>query len=205
MQAEQFAAAAGISAALTSRWLEPVTEAMERFSIIRPMDQAMFIAQIAHESGGFTTLTESFNYTPQALQQLFSSYFTPQQAAAMGRTSEHAAQQPQIAEQLYGKRLRNLSPVEGWIYRGRGLIQITGRENYFRCASGIGLPLLSYPDLLIKDLPAALSAAWFFVSQGCLACSGDLVKVTEIINGGSHGLADRAERLQTALTVLQPG
>ena len=203
MQTEQFAAAAGISGDLASRWLEPVTGAMERFSIIRPMDQAMFIAQTAHESGGFTTLTECFNYTPEALQQLFSSYFTPQQAMALGRTAAHSAQQPQIAEQLYGQRLGNLTPAEGWIYRGRGLIQITGRENYLRCASGIGLPLLSHPDLLATDTPAALSAAWFFASQGCLACSGDLVKVTEIINGGRNGLTDRAERLQTALTALQ--
>lgn len=203
MQSEQFAAAAGISADLASRWLEPVTEAMERFSIIRPMDQAMFIAQTAHESVGFTTLTESFNYTPEALLQLFSSYFTPQQAVALGRTAGHPAQQQQIAGQLYGQRLGNLSPMEGWIYRGRGLIQVTGRDNYCRCASGIGLPLLSHPDLLASDTPAALSAAWYFASQGCLACSGDLVKVTEIINGGRNGLADRAERLQTALTALQ--
>ena len=203
MQSEQFAAAAGISAELASRWLEPVTEAMERFSIIHPMDQAMFIAQTAHESEGFTTLTESFDYTPQALEQLFPAYFTPHQATALGRTTEQPAQQPQIAERLYGQRLGNLSPMEGWIYRGRGLIQVTGRDNYCRCASGIDLPLLSHPDLLASDTPAALSAAWYFASQGCLACSGDLEKVTEIINGGSNGLADRAVRLQTALTALQ--
>ncbi|MBS0855433.1 MULTISPECIES: glycoside hydrolase family 19 protein [Tatumella] len=202
MQQQQLMQAAGISETLAMVWLGPLTRAMSEFSIEQPEDQAMFIAQTGHESAGFSVLTENFNYTCHALAELFPQYITGQQAVLLGRSAEQPAQQQQIAELIYGNRLGNQSATEGWVYRGRGLIQITGRGNYSDCAGGLNLPLLSYPEMLVQPEPAARSAAWFYKTHGCLAYPGNIRKVTQIINGGSTGLADRQARFTMALQVF---
>ncbi|ENQ4102923.1 glycoside hydrolase family 19 protein [Salmonella enterica] len=203
MNQQQFQQAAGISAGLTARWYPHITAAMSEFGITAPLDQAMFIAQTGHESAGFTVLRENFNYSVEALKKTFGKRLTPYQCGMLGRIDgRQVAHQPQIANLVYGGRMGNKDAGDGWKYRGRGLIQITGLENYTRCGVALKLDLVANPGQLELERHAARSAAWFFVTKGCLKYSGDLVRVTQIINGGQNGIGDRRERFEKAKSVL---
>ncbi|EDQ3858227.1 glycoside hydrolase family 19 protein [Salmonella enterica] len=203
MNQSQFQQAAGISAGLSARWYPHITAAMSEFGITAPLDQAMFIAQTGHESAGFTVLKESFNYSVEALKKTFGKCLTPYQCEMLGRVDgKQVAHQPQIANLVYGDRMGNNSHGDGWKYRGRGLLQITGRENYAKCGAALKLDLISTPELLTQEKHAACSAAWYFTLRGCLMYSGDVVRVTQIINGGQNGIGDRRERFEKAKSVL---
>ncbi|WP_218452315.1 glycoside hydrolase family 19 protein [Salmonella enterica] len=197
MNKSQFQQAAGISAGLSARWFPHITAAMSEFGITAPLDQAMFIAQMGHESGGFTRLVENLNYAAYRLVPTFGSHrITPQQAAALGRTATQPANQRAIANLVYGgewgkKNLGNQTVGDGWKYRGRGLKQITGLSNYRKCGLALKLDLVTQPELLEQDENAARSAAWFYASSGCMQHTGDLAAVTKIINGGLNGIDDR--------------
>lgn len=197
--------AANISAELASRWIGPLTAAMNEFNILKVQDQAMFIAQAGHESSGFVKLVESLNYSSEALMKTFKKYFSEKTAKEYGRNEWHPADQRAIANIVYGHRMGNYKPDDGWTYRGRGLIGITGAENYQKCGDALGLDLLLIPQLLEHDRYAARSAAWFFSSHGCLNHSSNVGKITNIINGGENGLKDRQARYDKALAVLSNG
>ncbi len=96
----------------------------------------------------------------------------------------------------------NHAPADGWNYRGRGLIQITGLANYRDCGDGLKVDLVSHPELLADDEYAARSAAWFFATKGCLHYTGDLVRITRLINGGQNGIDDRKARYMMSREVL---
>jgi len=208
MNQKQFQKAAGISAGIASRWFPHIDSAMSESGIIAPIDQAMFIAQMGHESGGFTRLVENLNYAAENLVPKFGRHrITVQQAAALGRTATQPANQKAIANLVYGgewgkKNLGNQVAGDGWRYRGRGLKQITGLSNYRNCGHALKLDLVTRPELLEQDEYAARSAAWFYVSHGCLLYSGDVERVTLIINGGRNGLDDRRARFSLAKSVL---
>ncbi|MEZ2586137.1 glycoside hydrolase family 19 protein [Kluyvera intermedia] len=203
MNQAQFQKAAGLSAELAARWYSHIDAAMKEFGITAVNDQAMFIAQLGHESAGFTSLVESFNYSVDGLKKTFGKRLTPYQCEMLGRVdNKQVAHQPQIANLVYGGRMGNIVEGDGWKYRGRGLLQITGRENYTKCGSALKLDLVSTPELLVQERHAARSAAWFFALRGCLLYSGDIVRVTQIINGGQNGLADRKVRYSRALAAL---
>ncbi|NUO70103.1 glycoside hydrolase family 19 protein [Escherichia coli] len=207
MEIKQFQRAAGISEELAARWFSHITSAMKEFGISKPEDQAMFIAQVGHESGGFTRLQENFNYSVTGLANFVrAGRLTQGQANALGRRAGEPPlpleRQRAIANLVYSKRMGNNAPGDGWNYRGRGLIQITGLDNYRRCGTGLKLDLVSNPELLEKDINAARSAAWFYATSGCLSYSGDLVRITQIINGGRNGIDDRRARYVTASKVL---
>ncbi|WP_392420442.1 glycoside hydrolase family 19 protein [Edwardsiella piscicida] len=202
MNQDQFQHAANLSAGLATRWFSHMVAAMSEFGIEPPMDQAMFIAQAGHESGGFASLVESLNYTPAALVATFGERISQSQADMLGRTSEHSANQQAIANLVYANRLGNKAPGDGWQYRGRGLIQITGADSYRHCGDGLQLNLLESPELLESDAAAARSAAWFYVSTGCMKYTGDIERVTRIINGGHNGIDDRRQRYNIARAVL---
>ena len=127
MNKTQFQKAAGISAGLAARWFPHIDKVMMDYGITAPLDQAMFIAQMGHESGGFTRLVENLNYAAENLVPTFGSHrITPQQAAALGRTATQPANQKAIANLVYGgewgkKNLGNQIAGDGWKYRGRGL------------------------------------------------------------------------------------
>ncbi|MGK8190429.1 glycoside hydrolase family 19 protein [Enterobacter ludwigii] len=208
MNQQQFQRAAGISAGLASRWFPHIYSVMNEFGIMAPLEQSMFIAQMGHESCSFTQLVESLNYAAENLVPTFGKHrITPQQAAALGRTATQPANQKAIANLVYGgewgkKNLGNQVAGDGWKYRGRGLKQITGLSNYRSCGQSLKLDLVAHPELLEVDEHAARSAAWFYVSRGCLLHSGDVERVTLLINGGSNGLDKRRSLFNLAKSVL---
>lgn len=207
MDINQFRRAAGITEQLAARWFPHITAAMKEFGIEAPAHQAMFIAQAGHESRGFSRLVESMDYSIAGLAD-FVRYgrLTQGQANALGRRSYERVlpieRQRAIANLVYSKRMGNNGPTDGWFYRGRGLIQITGLTNYRDCGNGLKVDLVKQPELLAQDEYAARSAAWFFASKGCMKYTGDLVRVTQIINGGQNGIDDRRARYITASKVL---
>jgi len=208
MNQEQFKQAANISAELAARWFPHINVALKEFGITVPADIAMFIAQVGHESGGFTRLVENLNYAAGSLVPTFGKHrITEQQAAVFGRTATQPANQKAIANLVYGgewgkKNLGNQVAGDGWNYRGRGLIQITGLNNYRRCGTALKIDLVEKPELLQEDQDAARSAAWFYASSGCLLHSGDVERVTRIINGGRNGIDDRRARYAVAQAAL---
>lgn len=207
MDINQFRRAAGITEQLAARWFPHITAAMKEFGIEAPAHQAMFIAQAGHESRGFSRLVESMDYSIAGLAD-FVRYgrLTQGQAKALGRRSYERVlpieRQRAIANLVYSKRMGNNGPTDGWFYRGRGLSQITGLNNYRDCGNGLKVDLVKQPELLAQDEYAARSAAWFFATKGCMKYTGDLVRVTQIINGGQNGIDDRRARYITASKVL---
>lgn len=207
MNQSQFQKAAGISAGLAARWFPHIDAAMREFGITAPLDQAMFIAQCGHESTSFTQLVESFNYSVAGLAGFVKAKrITQDQANSLGRKSSEKAlpleRQRAIANLVYSNRYGNKSAGDGWKYRGRGLKQITFLDNYLRCGTALRIDLVSNPELLEKDINAARSAAWFYTSSGCLKYPGDLIRITQIINGGQNGIDDRRARFLKAKSVL---
>lgn len=207
MNQTQFQKAAGISAGLAARWYPHITAAMKEFGITSAIDQAMFIAQCGHESLGFNRVVESFNYSIAGLAD-FVRYgrLTQDQANSLGRSQSEIVlpleRQRAIANIVYSKRLGNNRATDGWVYRGRGLIQTTGLNNYRECGNALKIDLVKQPELLAQDEYAARSAAWFYTSRGCLRYPGDLTRVTQIINGGQNGIDDRKARYLLAKSIL---
>ena len=169
-------------------WQVPVSAAETEFGIIGKMPRAMFRATIAHESDRFTRLQENLNYSAERLRAVW-----PRRFPALESAQDIAHQPERIANKVYADRMGNLAPSDGWKYRGRGLIQLTGRANYRACGVALGVDLLVDPDLLLRPEYAARSAGWFWQVHGCQppAEAGDLESVTRKINGGLNGMLHR--------------
>lgn len=206
------AAAAGISNGDASLWLDPINKALVEFGITKPLDVAMFIAQIGHESMGFKASVESFNYSVDGLINTFVKVRVPRMTLAQaqqfgrqpGEKSVPLVRQMGAANTVYGGRMGNTQPNDGWNYRGRGPIQTTGRTNYDNTGKAIGLDLIKNPDLLREPTNGIRAAAHFFVSSGCLNYTDNILKCTQLINGGTNGLDDRKARYAKAKGVLAP-
>jgi len=181
------------------KWLGPLEATFAKYDITTPIRQASFIGQCAHESNNFKTLEENLNYRPETLMKTWPSRF-PDMATAI----KYAHQPQLLANKVYAGRLGNTQENDGWKYHGRGLIQLTGKENYANCGSGIGVDLLSNPDLLVDPKYAALSAGWFWNKKGlnALADASDYETMTKRINGGLIGLDDRKAKIAKAISVL---
>lgn len=199
MIAEQHLTAAGVKD--PGAWLAAVTVACTKFKIDTPKQIAAFIAQTAHESGGYARLTENLNYSAEALMRVWPRRFPTKKIA------DAFARQPElIANQVYSGRMGN-GPVQsgdGWRYIGRGLKQLTGKDNYARCSKALSVNLVEDPELLLKPMFAAQSAAWFWNVNNCgpLADAGEFELLTQRINGGLIGLADRKARYERVLQCL---
>ena len=180
-------------------WLEPLTAAFNRFDINTPERQAAFIGQCAHESGGFKTLQENLNYSAKGLHATWPSRFASEaDAQPFHRNPE------KIANKVYSGRMGNTDEGDGWKYRGRGLIQLTGKDNYRLASDALGVDFVANPDLVLTKENAALTAAWYWNKRGLNkeADAKDFTGMTKKINGGTIGLADRVAHINTALNVL---
>ena len=188
-------AAIGIDA----KWFEPLMETFKKYNISTTARQAAFIGQCAHESGNFKTLQENLNYSAEGLMKTWPSRFSSKEIA-----DQYARQPAKIAGKVYNGRLGNTSEEEASKYLGRGLIQLTGKENYDHCGLALGIDLLSDPTLLLEPRYATLSAGWFWNKKGLndLADAGDFETMTKRINGGLIGLDDRKAKIAKALQVL---
>ena len=182
-----------------TKWLEPLEETFSKYEINTPQRQASFIGQCAHESGNFKTLQENLNYSAEGLMKTWPSRFPTKEVA-----DQYARQPAKIAGKVYNGRLGNTSEEEAAKFLGRGLIQLTGKENYANCGLGIGVDLLSDPTLLLDPRYACLSAGWFWNKKGLnsLADAQDIETMTKRINGGLIGLDDRKAKIAKALSVL---
>lgn len=182
-----------------------LNRAMARWKIDSPVRQAAFLAQVGHESGQLRRLVENLNYSAEALVRTWPSRFTAKNAGAYARQPE------KIANRVYGGRMGNGQETsgDGWRYRGRGSIQLTGRDNYRAAGQALGLPLLENPELLEQPEHAAQSAAWWWATHGLneLADAGRFSDIGSIINTGQpgrvpHGANERKALYDLAVRVL---
>ena len=186
---------------IDGEWFEPLKETFEKYQIDTPKRQAAFIGQCMHESNNFKTLTENLNYSARGLMNTWPSRFPTEEFA-----NQYARNPEKIANRVYGGRMGNgpEETGEGWKYRGRGIKQLTGKENYERCGAGLGVNLVENPDLLLEPKYAALSAGWYWNKHNInqLADRGDIETMTRRINGGLLGLDARRAAIQKAESVL---
>ena len=174
MTPEILAACLGIPLARAQTWADPLSAAMALYAIDSPNRQAAFVAQVGHESGRLVYVRELWG--PTSVQERYEG------RADLGNTQEG----------------------DGFKYRGRGLIQVTGRGNYSRCANALVLPLVEHPELLEQPDNASLSAAWFWNTRGLneLADANDFGTITHRINGGVNGMEDRLALWKMCCTAL---
>ena len=201
-----FQRATGVSNAVRDAWFPHIAVSMAAFGITTPLRQAHFLAQTAHESAGFLKVEEGLNYSENALTAMFGKRIIAEQARAYGRNAMHPANQKMIASIIYANRNGNgdVNSGDGYRYRGRGLIQITGKANYAALVKQLGADVVADPDLLLGYRFAAMSAAAWWKNHGLneLADSDDVTRITRIINGGTNGLDDRKSRLIKAKGIL---
>lgn len=189
-----------VGAALAATWYASLEAAMRKHGINTPQRQAHFLAQILHESGGLKSLEENLNYSAGRLVQVWPRRFDAASAA------KYAGKPEAIANRVYGGRLGNgaESSGDGWRYRGRGLIQLTGRANYTAYSKAAGVDAVGNPHLLVAPTFAADAAGWFWAARGLneIADTGDIQAVTRRVNGGYNGLEDRQQWLKRAVAAL---
>lgn len=164
---------------------------------------AHFLAQVLHESGAFRYDRENLNYTTAA--QIKRTW--PSRFATIEEAQLYVRKPELLANRVYAGRMGNIAPDDGWRYRGRGAIQITGRDNYHRIGKALDVDFVSFPDLLITPRYILLAAAEFWRSAGLnqLADKDDISAVTKVINGGHTGLAERKVWLAKARLAVAVG
>ena len=184
--------------------LAQIPSVMEKFKIDTPLELAHFLAQCGHESGNFKAVSENLNYSADGLKKIFPKYFP-------GNLNESYARKPEaIASRVYASRMGNGDEVskEGFKFRGRGYIQLTGKANYAEFDKFVEDDILANPDLVATKYPL-LSAAWFFsknklneiASKG--ADDATVTAVTKRVNGGTIGLADRIKHFKEFYALLK--
>jgi putative chitinase len=184
---------------IEGKWFEPLQETFEKYQINTPKRQACFIGQCMHESGGFKFLRENLNYSAKALMATWPSRFPD-----MDMAEKYERQPEKIANKVYSGRMGNTEDGDGAKYIGRGLIQLTGKDNYRAFGEAIGEDLVANPQLVEQPRYAALSAGWFWNKRGlnALADAMDIDTLTKRINGGNIGIQDRIAKINKALDVL---
>ena len=212
--------AAGVKQATAEKWVEAVAAACKEFNINTPQRIAGFLSQCAHESGGFERLQENLNYSADGMAGIWPRRFAvlgadgkPVKKDGKNQPNKFALalhRKPEmIANVVYSGRMGNgpTESGEGWLYRGRGLKQLTGKDNHRACSAGLGVDLVANPDLLLEPVYAARSAAWFWATNKCnnFADAGDIEGLTKRINGGLIGIEDRKKRYASAMRSLSVG
>ena len=185
---------------VVDKYVDPLNAVLEKFEINTPQRIAMFLAQIGHESGGLNVVEENLNYRPERLAQIFPRYFRDVDVNAYAHNPQ------KIASRVYGNRMGNGNEAsgDGYKFRGRGLIQLTGHDNYALFAASMDMPIDEVVDYLQTPEGAAMSAGWFWNKNNLnqFADNDDVVGATRRINGGTNGLAERQAVYQEALTIF---
>ena len=183
-------------------WADAAMEILPKYEINTPNRIAGFFAQCGHESMNFTVLSENLNYRAETLEKLFSKYFSKS-----GRNAADYAKQPEkIANVIYAGRMSNgdTASGDGYRFRGRGVVQLTGRDNYTQFGKSVGMSPEQVIDYVTTKKGALESACWYWNSRNLnAACdANDIVKMTKLVNGGTIGLEDRRKHYEAALAVL---
>jgi putative chitinase len=193
--------ACGASQAHAGRYVEPLNHFLPETGIDTPLRVAHFLAQVLHESQRFARVTENLNYSADALLKTWPKRFTAAEAVQYARDPEG------IANKAYARaELGNVHPGDGWKYRGRGLIQVTGKANYRALSLAVGIDYVQNPDWLVRPVDAVRSACWFWNSRNLsgLADVDQVEAITRKINGGLHGLEERKALLIRTKKILIP-
>jgi putative chitinase len=187
-------------------WYKAMMEIFPKYEINTPNRIAGFVAQCAHESNNFNTLEENLNYSEAQLLKTFGRYFGP---APKRNAKEYAKNPEKIANYVYmdefrSSKMGNVKPGDGWLFRGRGLKQLTGRENYTNFGKSVGMTAEEAAAYVATEKGAIESACWFWNTKklNAVADADDIVRMTKIINGGDIGLADRTARYTRAKSIL---
>lgn len=182
-------------------WYEALSQALPDYDINTPNRVAAFLAQTAHESGGYMVIKENLNYRAESLARQWPKYFPSMEIA-----QQYAHNQEMIANRAYADRMGNgpESSGDGWKFCGRGLIQLTGRSNYQAFADSIETDINDIPDYLATFEGAVQSACWFWENNNLnkWADLGDMLTLTKKINGGTLGLEERIGQYNKALQIL---
>ena len=181
-------------------WCEALNKILPDYDISTPARIAAFVAQTAHESGGYTALHENLNYQAASLCRVWPSHFNA------GNADQYAHNPERIANRAYSGRMGNGDEAsgDGWRFCGRGLIQLTGKSNYQAFADSVQMSIDDVPAYL-QTFEGAIQSACFFwenTNLNAVADTGDIEHMTKIINGGTLGLEDRTARYNHALQVL---
>ena len=188
-----------IEIGIDEKYLEPLNNAFKKYAITDTNEKAMFLAQTTHESNDYKRLEDSFRYTPQRLFEVFRK-----RVGSLDNAKKLCSQGAKaIADFVYGGRLGNAKD-EGYKYRGRGIIQLTGKNNYKYYGEKLNIDLVNNPDLA-KEADTAIEIALLFWKEkecGLYAKMGDVKTVTKLINGGYNGLDDRQKRFDSILKIL---
>ncbi len=179
----------GVRPSVAQKYSIALDQSMIEFGIDTSRRQSMFLAQVLHESGMLSLVEENLNYSEHGLLKTFKKYFDRNRAARFARNPQR------IANRVYANRMGNGSEDsgDGWRFRGRGLIQLTGKNNYIACGKELGVDLIKNPDYLLTPDGAAKSAGWFWETNKLnrTADNRDIEGNTKIINGGFNGLDHR--------------
>lgn len=196
---EQLKVAMPASGSCGTKFIDALNSAIDEFQIITSLQQAAFIAQVAHECSQFRTMRENLNYSAQGLMNTFPSHFSGYSDAQMYERKPQA-----IASRVYAFRNGNGGPEtsDGWSYRGGGAFMLTGRANYRQCGQYLGIDLEGRPEMISDPDPAMRSAGWFWAINDLNDYASDIVKVTKVINGGHNGLAEREAFFSSAKEAL---
>ena len=184
-----------------AEWVSALNETFDRFGISSALQQAAFIGQCGHECGHFKILEENLNYRAETLMKLWPKRFPTKEIA-----DQYARQPRKIANKVYADRMGNRDEAsgDGFRFRGRGCIQLTGHANYFHASKALGVDFVANPDLVATPQYAALTAGWFWSTHDCnrLAQASEWTALTKKINGGTIGLQERILHTNQAVSVL---
>lgn len=184
-----------------NQWYDALEQLLDDYEINTPQRVAAFVAQCAHESGNFVFIKENLNYKAASLMKTFAKYFPTADIAA-----QYANKPERIANRVYANRMGNGDEAsgDGYRYCGRGLIQLTGKDNYTFFAGSMDIPVEEAAEYLATFEGAAQSACWFWETNNLnrYADSGDIKGLTRAINGGYIGLEDRISHYEHALHVM---
>jgi len=187
------------SLGVDEKWYEPLVATFVKYGISTTKRQAAFLGQCMHESNNFKTLEENLHYSANALMRVWPSRFPDHDTA-----DKYANNPEKIANKVYAGRMGNTEDGEGFKYRGRGVLQLTGKDEYLFCGTSLGIDTISNPDIILEPKWACISAGWFWNKKNLNSCAdaGDIKEMTRRINGGMNGYDERVAKIAAAQKAL---